>query len=401
MVVGDLARAGWVVALDEFQHFNREKLREFCSLLQREIDTLSADAARVPGGLLVLGSIHTEISALLEDRSAPLYNRTTDDFSLDHLDIEALVEMLEAHSTPSAERLLFLWNLFEGVPKFYRDCFEQGVLDAERAPLLKRVFFLSSSPLRNEADNWFLKELHGRYDVVLKHIARHPGCTHGDLIAAVRQSSAETDEQVGGYLKVLSERYRLIEKRLPIFAKSNARKTRYYIVDNFLRSWLGGLASPAAALHFRPLEEIIADADGRLTDLEGFSQEKLVATLYEERSRKRLGDFSLTARIEGYWDRSDTELDLVALSSEDRRIRFATSKRNADKLLNDLSNFEGHVARFLDAFPRYKEWKVERVAIAPRLSPQARSVIEQRGLIAESIEELIQPFRRQTEAAPS
>jgi hypothetical protein len=65
-------------------------------------------------------------------------------------------------ATVDSERLLFLWTLFEGVPKFYRDCFEQSVLDASRRDLLERTFFASSSPLRTEADNWFLKELHGR-----------------------------------------------------------------------------------------------------------------------------------------------------------------------------------------------------------------------------------------------
>ena len=36
------------------------------------MDRLAARAARVPGGLIVLGSIHTEMMALLEDRTAPL-----------------------------------------------------------------------------------------------------------------------------------------------------------------------------------------------------------------------------------------------------------------------------------------------------------------------------------------
>ena len=44
--VGSLARAGYVVALDEFQYFNRERLREFCSHLQTIVDALSAVAAR-------------------------------------------------------------------------------------------------------------------------------------------------------------------------------------------------------------------------------------------------------------------------------------------------------------------------------------------------------------------
>src|SRR5689334_2040514 len=36
--VSALARAGYIVALDEFQYFNRERLRVFCSFLQREVD---------------------------------------------------------------------------------------------------------------------------------------------------------------------------------------------------------------------------------------------------------------------------------------------------------------------------------------------------------------------------
>lgn len=150
--VGQLARAGYVVALDEFQYFNRERLREFCSHLQQVVDELTATADAVPGGLLVLGSIQTEITALLEDRDAPLYNRTTDEIPLGHLDIESLVALLSAHAEPTPDRLLVLWNLFEGVPKFYRDCYEQGVLGAGRRDLLERAFFLSSSPLRTESD---------------------------------------------------------------------------------------------------------------------------------------------------------------------------------------------------------------------------------------------------------
>ena len=210
LTIGELARHGYLVALDEFQYFNRDRLREFCSHLQEVVDELTAVASSVTGGLLVLGSIQTEINALLEDHSAPLFNRTTDEIRLGHLDIESLVALLGAHAEPTPERLLFLWNLFEGVPKFYRDCYEQGVLGAGRRDLLEKAFFLSSSPLRTEADNWFLKELHGRYDVVLKYIARHSGCLHGDLIQHVRDMSSETSEQVGGYLKILIERYQMI-----------------------------------------------------------------------------------------------------------------------------------------------------------------------------------------------
>jgi uncharacterized protein len=189
-----LVEAGYVVALDEFQYFSRKHLYEFTSHLQAVVDDLSARASEIPGGLIVLGSLHAELLALLEDRQAPLYQRTTDQIELDHLDIASVLSILRTHSEADPERLLFLWNLFEGVPKFYRDCYEQGVLGADRASLLAGMFFRSSSPLRTEADHWFLGELRGRYDVILKYVARHPGCAHGDIEAHVRQMSPDTAE---------------------------------------------------------------------------------------------------------------------------------------------------------------------------------------------------------------
>lgn len=387
--VGHLARAGYVVALDEFQYFNRERLREFCSHLQQVVDDLAASEAPIPGGLLVLGSLQTEITALLEDRDAPLYNRTTDEIPLGHLDIASLVALLAAHADPTPERLLFLWSLFEGVPKFYRDCFEQGVLGAGRRELLERAFFISSSPLRTEADNWFLKELHGRYDVVLKYIARHSGCLHGDLVQHVRDMSPETGEQVGGYLKVLSERFQLIERRQPIFARPSAKGGRYYLTDNFLRAWLAALANPVSAINFVPAHRLIGQADERLAEVEGHSLEKLVGLLYEERSRKGIGDFPLTARIQGYWDRGDTEIDLVALDEANKRIRFGSCKRNADRLVADIPKLEGHVGRFLAAHTRFDGWTIEKIGIAPRLSPEVRARLHDAGQLAQDLGDLL------------
>lgn len=105
-LIGELVTQGYVVALDEFQYFNRKPLFDFCSLLQAEVDQLSARAETVKGGLIVLGSLHAEMSALLEDRAAPLFNRTTDVLALDHLDIASLIELLQAHADASPERLL-------------------------------------------------------------------------------------------------------------------------------------------------------------------------------------------------------------------------------------------------------------------------------------------------------
>jgi AAA+ ATPase superfamily predicted ATPase len=386
--MADLARRGFVVAVDEFQYFHRKALYEFTSHLQLEVDRLSAEAEQVRGGLIVLGSIHTEMSALLEDRNAPLFARLTNDLDVPHLDVSSILEILRAHADVSPARLLFLWNLFEGVPKFYRDAFEEDVLAASRTDLLRELFFSSSSPLRSEAENWFLRELRGRYDLVLKYIARNPGCTNGDIDAHARSVEPESEKQVGGYLKILREKYQMVEQLQPVFSRPTARNGRYYISDNFLRSWLAALSTAAASVNFRPIEELVTTADDRLADAEGHGLERLAGELYEERSRKGLEGFRLTERVQGFWDRGDTEIDLVALNAEDRVVRLGTCKRSAGRLAGDYGTFDGHIARFLATATRLREWRVEKLAIAPEHTAETRRAAERAGYIAQDLIDL-------------
>lgn len=234
-----------------------------------------------------------------------------------------------------------------------------------------------------------MNELRGRYDVVLKYIARHPGCTNGELTQHVAAVSKEHSEQVGGYIKVLRERYQMIERRVPVLAKKSSPKGRYYLRDNFLRSWLGALKAQVDALDFRPTAGLVARADERLQTAEGFALERLVATLYEERSRKGLGDFELTSRVEGYWDKGGTELDLVALNEEQQVIRITSCKRSAGRLIPDLPQYDGHIERFLaQAGKRFEGWKVDKQAIASVLSAAERQAIAERGYGAQDLVDL-------------
>jgi hypothetical protein len=342
----------------------------------------------VPGGLIVLGSLFTEMNALLEDRHAPLYNRVTDTLELEHLDLASLLELLHTHADAEPERLLFLWNLFEGVPKFYRDCHEQGVLGAPRRALLRQMFFSSSSPLRTEADHWFLKELRGRYDLVLKYIAAHAGCTNGDLMAHLQTVEPAGATPLSAYLHVLDARYRMVERLQPIFAKPTGRNGRFYLRDNFLRSWMAALAVPVASTSFRPVDQLVIEADSRLAVAEGHGLERLVMALYHERSRRAIGDFPLTEAVRGWWDRHDTEIDLVAINEQEHRLRLGSCKRSADRLVDDLPRFDRHVDRFLKAQPRFTSWDIERVAIATRLEPSHRTACARAGYLAQDLNDL-------------
>lgn len=198
----------------------------------------------------------------------------------------------------------------------------------------------------------------------------------------------EDKEQIGAYLKVLTERFRLVERKLPVFSKAAARQGRYYLADNFLRAWLAALAQPVSAVAFRPVDQLVAEADARLADVEGGALERLVATLYQERSRKGLGDFPITRRIDGFWDRAGTEIDLVAVNEDDEVIRFGSCKRAPAKLTADVNNFKSHCRRFLELMPQYQGWRHEYVGIAPDLPPDVRRTLEAFGVIPQDLEDL-------------
>jgi AAA+ ATPase superfamily predicted ATPase len=372
---------GSIFVLDEFQYFHRKALYAFQSLLQSEVDALR-DSQH--GGLFVLGSIHTEMMAVLEDQSAPLFNRITDRIEVRHWDFETLFEMFDAHDITDPAQQLFLWSLFEGVPKFYRDCFEQGVLapsEDYRHETLRRLFFEGSSPLKDEADNWFLREFRGRYDTVLRLLARLGPCSHGQLTEEFGRAGTESEKQLGGYLKILVENYRMVERQMPIFAGKKDRKGRYAITDNFLMSWLGGLAKNVSASRIMPLAKPLAAADEALAAVEGFAFEKMVRQLTEEASRKGVGDFALTDFVLGYWNAADIEIDLVAMNEDEKVVRFGSCKRSADK--HDTAVFDGHVERFLKTKDgkRFGGWTVQKALYSPLFDPEQRKALESHGYV--------------------
>jgi len=222
----------------------------------------------------------------------------------------------------------------------------------------------------------------------LKFVARNPGRMHNELVQAIRETSGNPDTQIGGYLKVLTERFQLIERKLPVFAKPEAKRSRYYVTDNFLRSWLAALANPVSAIAFRPLDDLLEEADQRLADVEGGSLEKLAGQLYEERSRKGIGDFPITHRVQGFWDKSGTEIDLVAVNEAERAIRFGSCKRSAKKLLSDVNNFKQHVGRFLQTMRQYQGWTQQHVGTAPVLDAEQRAILAGHDIIPQDLNDL-------------
>jgi hypothetical protein len=73
----------------------------------------------------------------------------------------------------------------------------------------------------------------------------------------------------------------------------------------------------------------------------------MASQLYEEQSRNGVGGFPITHRVQGFWDKADIEIDLVAINETTETIRFGSCKRSPSKVIADVNNFERHVSRFI------------------------------------------------------
>ena len=384
--IGLLCRQGMMLILDEFQYFTSSKLQAFNSHLQAQVDQLK-DTDQ--GGLFVLGSLQSEMNALLNDAAAPLYGRLTASIDLQHWDFEDLTTLYSAHGIDSPTQWLTLWSFFEGVPKFYRDAYEQELFSvpAENfgAELLTRLFLKEGSPLAEEAHTSFLREVRGKMMAILNYLSEHPGCVHGELIAALNKD--DDTSPMGTYIARLVESYRIVDKRWPVFSDSKSRNARYYITDNFLQGWLSVVKPARDAARLRPLAQVLQLAKPRTCIHEGGAFEKWIRQLHIECSRKGKGDFALTDINLGFWNHprdvdKTIEIDLVAINSDDKRVRFGSCKRNARAHDNlSLAKFEAHIQAFLASKEgkRLEGWKTEKVLFSPVFLSEEKKILQPRG----------------------
>lgn len=389
--IGTLCTAGTVVALDEFQVCHRGPLSVFPSLLQAQVDRLQ-DADR-GGGLILLGSVQTEMEALLNNQRAPLYGRTTFNLALDPWDLHTVLEVSEKHGAGDPQRCLSAWTLFGGVPKYWRHFAETGSLDGLSdwrdwiAELCGRLFLRPDAPLRNEGESLLGLELRRNYLAVLRVLAERSR-SHAELREALPDLPS-----LGPYLQTLTRDLRLVERELPVFSREGSRGARYHLADSFLRAWLSVLQTSSQTARVLPIAQVAARLYTRLAELEGWAFKRMVRQGTEEASRAGHWDFPLTDLVRGYWNRprqhpTSIEIDLIAWNEERRRVRFGSCKRDPRKHdRKTLANFRGHVERFLSTRlgKPFHGWCHELTLFAPLFPPEQRSRLTNDGWLCRDL----------------
>ena len=390
--VSSLCRAGVTVVLDEFQVCRRGTLSGFPSLLKARVDRLQNQ--RPVGGLILLGSVQTEMEAILDDRQAPLFGRKTFDIPLGPWSVSTALDVARAHGADEPSRFLTLRTLFGGVPKYWRDYAEAGGLAEIPAwsrwawQVCQRLFLRVDAPLREEGASLLGRELRRNYLAVLRAVANHGPCTHSDLQVALPGVS------LGPYLKTLVQDLRLIERRRPVFASDRQRRARYVVSDPFLLAWLRVIEPARQAARIVPATRVAEVMVPRLGTLEGHAFERIVTEATEELSRRGTG-FAVTDRVSGYWNRprkadASVELDLVAWNQDDRVVRFGSCKRRATRHdARALQRFRSHADTFLSSTGRrFAGWRQEFVLFAPEFQVDQRTRLEEKGWMCRDLRDI-------------
>jgi AAA+ ATPase superfamily predicted ATPase len=275
-----------------------------------------------------IGMMETEVLSF----QAPLYGRRTASIFLLPLELSSISQFFSEYS--SDEQFL-TWAVLGGMPYYLRifngqkDLFtniREQILDPQTGALFDEPRLLLMEELR-EPRNYFS---------ILRAIAQG----HTRLNEITQFSGVGESNMVSRYLDILQQ-MRLITRRVPVTESQpeKSKKGLYQINDHFLRFWFRyvhpnltgldlGLANAILGQRIRP-------------DMDHFA-----APAFEEASRKYVANLArkgelriLPDRIGSWWNR-EAEIDVVAISEENRMAHVAECKWSINKVgvdvLNDL-----------------------------------------------------------------
>lgn len=303
-----------VVVLDEFQYLGKDD-PAFPSVFQRIWDMQLKDKNVE---VILCGSlIHMMMEQTLS-YSSPLYGRRTGQLRLKQIPYKYYFSFFPA--LPPREQILY-YAVTGGVPK-YIELFHQGasIEDAIRQNVMTPQSFLYEEPeflLRHEVQDI------GSYFSVIRAIAA--GKVRLTEIAAYLSLSTTSLTKP---LKTLCD-LDILEREVPVTEKNPAssKKGQYRIKDNFIAFWFRFVY---------PMRSFIESGHVELAmkKLQSGFIPNHVGYVYEDICRQKLWEMNdgeqlpfLFDKAGRWWGGKDTEIDIVALDTTDRRhILFGECK---------------------------------------------------------------------------
>ena len=315
-------RRRFTLFVDEFQEFDNVNPGVFSDV--QELWDKYKQQTHVC--LIVSGSIFRMMEKIFKDEGQPLFGRDDCTIKLRPFTTDTMREILSDYKPDySNEDLLALWTVTGGVARYIELLMNNRCTNVRK--MLHYVCSSGDSFFVDEGKKILVQEFgkqYGTYFSILDQIA------HGDLTQSEIEASLGM-KSLGGQMKILEEKYDILQKKRPIGAKVGSQTVRYEIQDNFFRFWFRYIHRYSSLIEIQnmPALERIMAAD--YTTFSGIALERWFRQKLIESCRYR--------QIGGWWqsggtnvrgNRDDFEIDIVA-ETLDGEVEAMEVKRNRQR----------------------------------------------------------------------
>ena len=247
--------------------------------------------------LVVSGSVNRLMNKIFFTYGEPLYGRNTGHLTVKPFSVSLLKEIF-ANFCPkySNEDLLALWAFTGGVARYVELLMTSGAY--KRDDMIDAVFGHLTA---------FVEE--GK--IVLIEEFGNEYATYFSILSSIASGHTKFSEigndlglEIGTYMANLNERYELISRTLPLFAKNGGKNSAYHIEDCFFRFWFRFVFKYQSLIslgRWQQLREIVRREFPAFT---GYALERYF--------HWKIANESACTAMGSWWDRKgENEIDLV------------------------------------------------------------------------------------------
>lgn len=323
-IINDDAHSRKLIIMDEFQYIGKAN-RAFVSVLQKIWDTMLADKNIM---LILCGSLVNMMYSQTLSYDSPLYGRRTGQIKMKQIAFRYYPQFF---SDISERQLIECYAVTGGVPK-YIETFEPYT-DVYTA--IERCVMSKESYLYEEPSFLLEKEVQdvGSYFSIIKTIASGKE-KQSEIASALNVAQTNLPK----YLKTLID-LDILEREVPA-TEDKPEKSKmglYKIKDNYIRFWFRFIYPYRSYIEMDNTDFVMQKIQ------QGFVANH-AAFVYEDICRREYmpalvadgkWDFTPT-RIGRWWDRSDTEIDIVAVDENSDNVIFGECKFTNDPMDVDV-----------------------------------------------------------------
>lgn len=337
----------FTLVIDEFQNFSEVNPSIF-SDIQNYWDQFRL---KTNVNLIVSGSIYSLMTKLFKDKKESLYGRDDHTIKLYPFAPSVLKEVMNEYVPGyTNDDLLALYAYTGGVPKYIELFVDAEALTKDG---MIRYICKPDSPFIEEGRKLLIQEFgrkYGTYFSILEAISEGYN-TQAEIATYLGSKS------IGGQLSKLEETYNLIGKKRPMWAGSKSQTVRYEISDVFLRFWFRYIEKNQMMIEIGQYPLLAKVMSDDYTTYTGDTLERYFkAKMMEEMNYRAIGSWW---DPKGYTDskgnHQQCEIDIVAVSSDDKNAEIIEVKRNPEKF--DKETMEEKVRFFIQKEKRIRRYK--------------------------------------------